>query len=349
MTYPPARRRADAAQPLPSPGRPHGRVAPRAGRDRRIDGAADSVWAFAPMRLAPGLTLHRSLMAPRYDACGGPMVAQGATEDLLARMLAEPALAADGACCLPPTSWPRDPPGTPFLPWPPKAGDRDRSDGPVAEVPSRAQRGARRRCLSPAGHVALASEAHAPEEGSIERRAAVAADRAKRASRSGGVFDAFCTLEAAGWKGRAGTALAQDAPGRAYVRDVITAAAADGEAFTMLRCRATASSRRRCCCARAAKCCSGRPRTTRLSPAFAGRGARYDGHRVALRAAVVRAHGCGTRRFRRSGARALGGTAAMATVAIMLKPASLRGRLVVGLLKLRQALRAWRNRRQAAK
>lgn len=44
-------------------------------------------------------------------------------------------------------------------------------------------------------------------------------------------FEAFCRLEASGWKGLNGTSLMQDAPGRAYVEAVLLAMAEKGAAF----------------------------------------------------------------------------------------------------------------------
>ena len=44
----------------------------------------------------------------------------------------------------------------------------------------------------------------------------------------------FCRLEREGWKGRAGTALAQDPAGRAYVAEVLGGMAAAGNAFAAI-------------------------------------------------------------------------------------------------------------------
>ena len=69
----------------------------------------------------------------------------------------------------------------------------------------------KRRRLSEAGPLALAIHA-APEETSA-------------------ALETFCRIEAQGWKGRAGTALAQDPAGRAYVADVLSTMAASDQAF----------------------------------------------------------------------------------------------------------------------
>ncbi len=347
------------ASPSPrvTPPNPYLRLAARTAALRHAqgaivvsDGAADSVWAFAPMRLAPGLTLHRSLIAPRYDACGGPMVAQGATEDLLARMLAEPALAGGSGVLLAANIVAEGPAWDALLAM--------AAEGRIAIDPMILwQRSLLERSAAPDADAYLQQamsrsrlKRMRQKKAAIERAGPLTLQIGRTPREVEASFDAFCTLEAAGWKGRAGTALAQDAPGRAYVRDVMTAAAADGEAFTMLLMQGDRI-------IAAALLLRAGGEVLFWKTAYDEALARHSPG-VVLDMMVTEwlyaqpwfeRMDTGHDDSVDPGRELWAERRPMATVAIMLKPASLRGRLVVWLLKLRQALRAWRNRRQAAK
>ncbi|MGL4241296.1 MAG: GNAT family N-acetyltransferase [Beijerinckiaceae bacterium] len=309
---------------------------------------ASAVWPLAVQQLPLLGAVLRSPIVGAYDINGGPMVPDAFAHELVRRMLRD---ATEGG-------------GPAVIHARAIAGE-----GPAWDVLTE---------LAAAGSVSLAildsweramlDRAAAPDAGryfdtflSASQRKQLR--RKQRALEDGGTptlriaaspddipaaFDVFCALEANGWKGRTGTALTQDRAGAAYVRAMLMALAAEGAAFV-------------------AQLMQGE------RPIAAGLFLRVGGEVVFWKTAYDEAlakHSPGVvfdvmltewlyaqpwferldaghddsvdpdtliwKQRRR-----------MANVAIDLRPGSLKGRVVTAALRLRQRLRAWKNRRRA--
>jgi hypothetical protein len=186
-------------------------------------------WPLRIGRVWPGVAALRGPRHPRYDLAGGP---HGMEADTLRRML-------DPQCW--PTGWPRllaigamTAEGPAWDALAALAGD-----GRIGlRVLARWDRALLERAAAPDAN-AYFERFHSAEQRKALRR------KRRRLAESGALafrlFDdpagidaalaLFCRLEAEGWKGRAGTALAQDPAGRAYVADVLAGMAGAGGAF----------------------------------------------------------------------------------------------------------------------
>jgi hypothetical protein len=190
-------------------------------------------WPLRLGRVWPGVRALQSPRDPVYDLNGGPHCTDGEAAALLAMLLDR-------------DRWPRS--------WPTLVA----ASGIVAEGPAWEALGA----LALQGRIglhvlarwerALLDRAAAPDAESyfrlhmsgtqrkrlrakrkaLEREAGpLALKIANGADAVAGAFRIYLALEAAGWKGRAGTALARDAAGRAYVEDVLLSMAEAEGAF----------------------------------------------------------------------------------------------------------------------
>lgn len=184
-------------------------------------------WLLARQSLAPGLSFLRSPVLPRYDVNGGPMLPDHDAGESLRRLLqgagagviaaraftaegpawdALTAMAAEGAISL-----------TIVDAW--ERAMLDRSAAPDAACYFDA-------FLSASQRKQLRRKSRALKaDGALVLRIAASPLDLPAA------FDAFCALEAGGWKGRARTALTHHPAGLAYVRNVMLAMAADGSSF----------------------------------------------------------------------------------------------------------------------
>jgi Acetyltransferase (GNAT) domain len=185
-----------------------------------------------PVRFAGILPVLRAPLVPKYDINGGPMVPDLGAPALLRQLLLGNSI---------PASWPRVINASSIV-----------AEGPVWDELS---------ALASSGELGL-TLITSWERAILERGAADSAEaylntfmsasqrkrqRQKRKALEahgplqlsvtddpaslGEALDAYERLEAEGWKGRNGTALAQDAKGRAYVRDVMAGKTATGTAF----------------------------------------------------------------------------------------------------------------------
>jgi CelD/BcsL family acetyltransferase involved in cellulose biosynthesis len=199
--------------------------------------AADGGSAFWPMArwtIAPGLSALRSPVVTRYDINGGPMAADCGAHALAPRLLDEIARRAGPQVVVARSVIAEGPAWEAFAGlaaagrislttldgW--ERATLDRAAAPDAQSYLDA-------FLSASLRKQLRRKRRALEEGGALRLEIAAAPDAIPLA-----FDAFCDLEAAGWKGRAGTALRQDPAGLAYVSDALLAMAAEGGAFVVL-------------------------------------------------------------------------------------------------------------------
>jgi CelD/BcsL family acetyltransferase involved in cellulose biosynthesis len=308
-------------------------------------------WPCRIKQFAPGLHVLESPRVPLYETHGGPEVPDAAAEELLSLLLqpnqppqqrpdvliarripaegpiweALTKLARSGAIAL-----------DPIVTW--ERAMLDRRVAPDAEAYLRqAVSGTRlkrlrqkRKALEKLGSLSL-EVAEIPE--------AVAA-----------AFETFCRLEAQSWKGRAGTALAQDAAGKAYVGGLLGALAPERNAFALSLQqdgRAIAASLfvrsggevvfwKTAYDETLSKHSPGVVLDTMVTewlyqqPWFEIMDAGHDD-------AVDPNREIWAERRK------------VADVVIDMRPGSLKGRALVALLKARQELRAWKNRRQSAK
>jgi hypothetical protein len=311
------------------------------------DGRRTIHWPCRVARLLPGLSVLESPLVRRYDTDGGPDVSGAAADDLLEHLLKVENLPAGSPHVLVVRNLVAEGPVwdalnrldgegaitlRPIVAW--RRATLDRSAAPDAD----AYLG---QAVSHARLKQLRQKRRALERlGPLSLDVALTPDAVQRA------LESFSRLEAAGWKGRAGTALAQDAEGMAYVRGLMAVLAQEGLAFALALShaeRVVASS----LFVRAggvvvfwkttydeglAKFSPGvvldlmATEWLYAQPWFETMDAGHDDSVDPAR--VVWAE-------RRS----------MATVVIDLKPGSWRGRVVVGLLGLRQRLRRWKNHR----
>jgi Acetyltransferase (GNAT) domain len=198
-----------------------------------IDRTETVFWPMKRARLMGILPVLQAPRVPRYDINGGPMAPDCAAEASLRGLLLSKGI---------PKQWPRVIVANAVI-----------AEGPVWDALT---------ALAAAGEIGL-TEITTWERSVLERDAASGADaylatfmsgsqrKRKRQQRhaleqagpltltvASGPDDvaagiaAFCALEQAGWKGRNGTALAQDAAGLSYVTDVMLSMARDGSAFT---------------------------------------------------------------------------------------------------------------------
>jgi CelD/BcsL family acetyltransferase involved in cellulose biosynthesis len=196
------------------------------------DGMAHGVWPLRIMRAPPGLTVLKAPVDPAFDLSGGPLVRAGAERIVVRAMLAAlrddtalprqmilRAMPADGAC------WQA------IL----AAAAADALDvTPLA----RWERGLfdRRHWVAPADYFQAALSA-ARRKRLRQKEKALAGGGVLVDSRLCGEsevrrgLEAFVNLEAAGWKGHNGTALAQSPSDRAYVEAVMVGLARTGESF----------------------------------------------------------------------------------------------------------------------
>jgi CelD/BcsL family acetyltransferase involved in cellulose biosynthesis len=318
---------------------PHALPAAAAVSARHAAAIGDARWPMALRRIAPGLTIAGAPRVPRYDINGGPIDAAGMREALAASgrkvvvanaiaaegpiWAALQALAAEGRISL-----------APIVRW--ERSLLDRAAAPDAQAYLDA-------LLSGSQRKSLRRKRRALEEmGALKLAVAETPDAVAAA------FDVFCALEAAGWKGRDGTALAQDPEGLAYVREVMLAMAAETSAFVItlqlagraiaaglfLRASGEAVFWKTTYDETLAKHSPGVIFDLMLTEWFYAQPwfERLDaGHDDSVDPA-----GLIWKQRRR-----------MANVVIDLAPGSPKGRLVVAALRLRQRLRAWRNRRWA--
>jgi hypothetical protein len=193
----------------------------------------EASWPLRLGRVWPGLRALRAPRDPLYDLSGGPAVPEtGAAETMALLLQAE--------------TWPRS--------WPRLiAANLLPAEGPVwtaledmalagridLHVLQRWERSLLDRAAAPNADAYLASFISASRRRRLRqhRKALEAAAgplsfaAAETPAALGAALQAFHGLEAAGWKGRRGTALAQDARGRAYVEDVLHSMAEAGSAF----------------------------------------------------------------------------------------------------------------------
>ncbi len=307
--------------------------------EQAVIGAA--IWPMALWRPLPGVAVLRAPLNPRYDLDGGP---SGAPEAAVTAILARPdlphvvvahALMAEGAC------WDALQADdrlsiTPVILW--ERAVLDRQAAPTAEAYLDA-------ALSSATRKSLRRKRRALE-GLGPLRLIVSSGLAEAAE----AFETFKRLEASGWKGGNGTALAQDAEGEAYVRRRLLAGAENGTAFAIAL---SAGERRIAAGLFLRKDGEVKFWKTAYDEALAKHSpgvvfdvmltewlyaqpwfARLDsGHDDSVDPATL------IWKQRRK----------MASVVIDLKPGSLKGRAVAAFLRTRQSLRIWRNRRQAEK
>jgi hypothetical protein len=308
-------------------------------------------WPCRLARLLPGLQV---LMSPRltlYETDGGPDVADDSADALLALLLNADSF---------PAGWPH------IL-----VAQRIVAEGPVWEALQR---------LVASGAIAIhpivdwersildrrtaadaetyVSQAHSPsrvkrlrqKRKALERLGSLKLEVASEPEHLQDAVDTFCALEAAGWKGAAGTALARDPDGLAYVAGLMAVLEAEGNAFALtlrLDDRAIASSLfvksggdvvfwKTAYDESLAKYSPGVVLDLFVTewlyaqPWFETMDTGHDD-------SVDPAREIWSERRK------------MATVVIDMKPGSMKGRIVVAWLRGRQALRSWRNRRQAAK
>jgi CelD/BcsL family acetyltransferase involved in cellulose biosynthesis len=305
----------------------------------------EAAWPTRKRRLLPGLQVLQAPPDPRYEASGDPSCADAALEDALRRLADDPAspkiitahhLRMDGPAWTTLADMARA--GrialTPIVKW--ERAILERSSAADAETyltahltPSHLRRLRRKqRALRAQGQLALA----------------VSATPAEAAAG----LEAFCALEAAGWKGRTRTALTHDPAGLAVVETRLGAGAATDEAFTAIL-------------------------TLDGLPIAAGLFLRKGGEALFWKTTydeTLAKHSPGVvfdvmltawlyaqPWFERLDAGHDDSVdpdsliwkqrRAMAHVAIDLRPGSLKGRAVVAAMRLRQRLRAWRNARQS--
>jgi Acetyltransferase (GNAT) domain len=308
-------------------------------------------WPCRMSRVLPGLQV---LMSPRihlYETDGGPDVADDAADELLALLLRTDAR---------PAEWPH------IL-----VAQRLVAEGPVWEALQRlAGSGAitlhpivewersildRRAAPDAVSYVAQTHSASRVKRLRMKRKAleklgSLTLDVATGPEDVQEAIDTFCALEAAGWKGAAGTALARDLDGLAYVAGLMAVLEAEGNAFALtlrLDGRAIASS----------LFVRSRGEVVFWKTAYDETLAKHSPG-VVLDLFVTEwlyaqpwfetmdtGHDDSVDPSRELWSE----RRKMATVVIDMKPGSLKGRVVVAWLRARQRLRAWRNRRQAAK
>jgi CelD/BcsL family acetyltransferase involved in cellulose biosynthesis len=312
-------------------------------------GAAD--WPLAPARVWPGLRVLRAPANPAYDIDGGPQAPAGSAQASLERLFGAakgragaPRVIVAHAVTAEGPAW--------------RALEALHAAGSIRlAIVADWRRAMLERAAAPdaAAYFAAFMSAGARKRLRQKRKAledggalALTIGASTEAIASG--FETFCALESLGWKGRNGTALAQDPAGRAYVAAKLLSGADDGAAFT-----AVLSS-------------AGRPVAAGLFLRKGGEAAfwktTYDETLAKLSPGVVfdvmltewlyaqdwferldSGHddsvdpdGLIWKQRRR-----------MAHIVVDLAPGSWRGRAVAAGLGLRQRLRAWRNARQAAK
>jgi hypothetical protein len=308
-------------------------------------------WPCRTARLLPGLRVLTSPRIALYETHGGPDVADDAADKLLAILLR-----ADGL----PAGWPHV-----------LVARRLVAEGPLWDALQR---------LAGSGAIAIHSIV-AWERSILDRRAApdaasyvskaLSPSRLKRlrqkrkaleklgpltleAARSPEevqeAIEVFCALEAAGWKGAAGTALARDLDGMAYVAGLMATLDAAGNAFALTLRQ------------------DGRAIASSLFVRSGGEvvfwKTAYDETLAKHSPGVILDLFVTEWLYNQPWFETLDaghddsvdpsreiwfGRRKMATVVIDMKPGSLKGRAVVAWLRARQAIRAWRNRRQAAK
>jgi CelD/BcsL family acetyltransferase involved in cellulose biosynthesis len=196
-----------------------------------------ALWPFAQKAVLPGIPVMAAPPIPLYDICGGPLVGATGSAASVEAMLHQLKAGDTGPRLLTANNLPAD--GMVWLALEAMAsGGRiglsvtsrwerailERSAAPDAtEYLSRAMSSAsrkrlrnKRRALQEGGELTLIAHAEGP----------IAA-----------AFDLFMTIEASGWKGRAGTALRQKPDDAAYVRSVMEAMAARNRAWIVeMRC-----------------------------------------------------------------------------------------------------------------
>jgi hypothetical protein len=202
-----------------------------------VAAAADARWVFSIGRVMPGLAVAQTPAVPRYESSGNPALPDNLAVDEAAPLLLDllvQAAAATGSTIV---------------------VARHLAASGAAWDALQALHAAGRIRIHPlvAWDRAFLYRADAPDAETYLHKA-VSASRLKRIRQKqralGGdaglrlvvterpeeitpAIDGFLALEAAGWKGRAGTALAQDAAAERYVRAVLTGMAATGDAFVL--------------------------------------------------------------------------------------------------------------------
>ncbi len=205
---------------------------------RRLEGcvmlgeAGDACWPLRLGRVWPGVAALRGPRHPRYDLAGGP---HGADAEALRRMLDQrqwpsdrPHLLAIGALTAEGPAW--------------DALAALAAEGRIGlHVLARWERALLERSAAPDANAYFERFHSAEQRKALRRKRRRLAEAGTLAFRvldqPAGIEEAlatFCHLESEGWKGRAGTALAQDPAGRAYVAEVLGATAAAGDAFAAI-------------------------------------------------------------------------------------------------------------------
>jgi CelD/BcsL family acetyltransferase involved in cellulose biosynthesis len=298
---------------------------------------------MALWRPLPGLVALRAPLNPRYDLDGGP---RRAADAAIAAILATPDLPRIIVAYALPAEGPH---------W-----DVLQADGRITIMPTASwERALLDRATAPTAEAYLGSALSSSTRKSLRRKRRALEElgplrltASTNAGEAAAGFNTFKRLEAAGWKGRDGTALEQDAEGEAHVRGRLLAGAADGTAFTVvmsagerpvaaglfLRDGGEVGFWKTTYDETLAKHSPGVVFDVMLTEWLYSQlwFARLDaGHDDSVNPATL----IWAQRRR------------MANVVIDLSPGSVKGRVVVALLKARQRLRAWRNGRlaQAAK
>jgi CelD/BcsL family acetyltransferase involved in cellulose biosynthesis len=327
-------------------------AARRHARRTVVAAAKGARWVFSTGRIAPGLAVAQTPAVPTYESNGNPVLPEGlTTEDAAAVMLdlLDQAAAAAGSTVVVArnlaasgTAWDalqalhaaRRIRIHPLIDW--KRAVLDRADAPDAETylrqalsPSRLKRiRQKRRALGGEAGLRLVIT-ELPGEMTL-------------------AIDGFVALERAGWKGKAGTALAQDSAAERYVRAVLCAMAATGDAFVLRLMRADAI-------VAAALLVKAEGEVVFWKTAYDETLSRHSPG-VVLDVMVTEwllaqpwfrtldaAHDDSVSPTREIWS----GRRPTATVVIDLKPGSVKGGIVAALLRARQRLRAWKNRRAA--
>jgi hypothetical protein len=308
-------------------------------------------WPCRIRQLAPGLRVLETPRVPVYETHGGPEVPDEAAEELLSLLL-QPGARPDH---------------TPEV----LIARRIPAEGPIWEALVKlAQSGAvalhsivtweraiMDRRMAPDAPAYLAKSVSSArlkrlrqKRKALEKLGVLSLDAAESPEAVQAALEMFCALEAEGWKGKAGTGLAQDPSGKAYVGGVLAALAPEKNAFALtLRqdSRAIASS--------LFVRCGGE--VVFWKTAYDETLARHSPG-VVLDLFVTEwlyaqpwfeIMDAGHDDSVDPGREIWAERRKVADIVIDMKPGSLKGRVVVAWLRARQRLRAWRNRRQAAK
>ena len=196
-------------------------------------GAPLALWPFVRRTFAPGVAILNAPPVPRYNLCGGPLIGANGSAACISAMLAHLKASSPGPRLLLINDLPAD-----GLVW--RALEDMASDGRIRiSVISRWERAMLERSAFPEAPSYLAATLSSSSRKRLRsKRRSLEADGALTLIAHTGAsidaaFETFLRLEVSGWKGRAGTALSQKPDESAYVGKVLQAMAVANRAFVL--------------------------------------------------------------------------------------------------------------------